>query len=109
MANLPAEDVVIRLRQMAAAGYAGWDVCLTAAEELERECTRRLQAQHERDCAVERIKQLSEALGGLMPFHPEDELGPGTRDYWAPAYRTAYEAAEAALQVTRSVTTTKGE
>jgi hypothetical protein len=54
-----------------------------------------------RDELIAECERLRTALIGLMPFHPEDELGPNTRTYWSPAYRAAYEAAEAALQGTR--------
>lgn len=55
-----------------------------SAKSLQRALV--LQAENER---------LREALIGLMQFHPEDELGPTTEEYWTPEYKAAIEAARA--------------
>ena len=41
--------------------------------------------------------RLREALVVLMQFHPEDELGPTTEEYWTTEYKAAMGAARAAL------------
>lgn len=45
-----------------------------------------------------RIAKLKVALRGLMQFHPEDELGPTTEEFWTPEYKAAMDAARAALK-----------
>lgn len=48
--------------------------------------------------ALDEIERLRKVLAGLMKFHPEDECGPTTEEYWMPEYKAAMDAARAALK-----------
>ena len=48
--------------------------------------------------AEARAERLQAVLQGLMQFHPEDELGPQTEEYWTPEYKAAMDAARDALK-----------
>ena len=50
------------------------------------------------EAAEARAERLQVALRGLMQFHPEDELGPTTEEFWTPEYKAAIDAARDALK-----------
>ena len=50
------------------------------------------------EAAEARAERLQAALVGLMQFHPEDELGPTTEEFWTPEYKAAMDAARDALK-----------
>ena len=91
----PMRAVEAELRKWQTGEIVGIEFVPKMFNELELKNAR---ANARAEAAEARAERLQAALQGLMQFHPEDELGPQTEEYWTPEYKAAMGAAHDALK-----------